>query len=214
MCEPKLIYSAISSAMSEIGVISKNDRNNQQNFKYRGIDAVMNALQPVLIKNHIFILPEVVEQKREERTTSKGGHLIYSVLKMKYTFYAEDGSSVSAIVIGEGMDSGDKASNKAMSVAFKYACFQVLCIPTDEMKDPDSETPEESEPKDKEKSQKNPSPRARVWNALSHKFEKDYSTEKLAEMLHVITGYKSLKEIPNGKCDEIIKSIEEWVEAG
>ena len=60
---------------------------------------------------------------------------------MKYTFYAEDGSSVSAVVQGEGMDSADKSSNKAMSVAFKYACFQVLCIPTEEMKDPDAETP-------------------------------------------------------------------------
>ena len=42
-------------------------------------------------------------------------------------------------MIGEGMDSGDKASNKALAVAFKYACFQVFCIPTEEMKDPDAE---------------------------------------------------------------------------
>lgn len=45
------------------------------------------------------------------------------------------------------MDSGDKSSNKAMSVAFKYACFQALCIPTEEMKDPDGETPEQIKPK-------------------------------------------------------------------
>jgi hypothetical protein len=70
--------------------------------------------------------------------------LIYSICTIKYTFYAEDGSSVSATVIGEGMDSGDKATNKAMSIAFKYACFQVFCIPTEEMKDPDADTPEES----------------------------------------------------------------------
>ena len=42
------------------------------------------------------------------------------------------------------MDSGDKASNKALSIAFKYACFQVFCIPTEEMKDPDAETPPDS----------------------------------------------------------------------
>lgn len=136
------IYAAISAAMSEIGAIGKEKKNQTRGFKYRGVDDVMNALQPVLIKNHIFVVPEVMEQTREERATSKGGALTYSILKIKYTFFAEDGSSVSAVVIGEGMDSGDKASNKAMSVAFKYACFQVLCIPTEEMKDPDSETPE------------------------------------------------------------------------
>lgn len=106
---------------------------------YRGIDAVMNAINPALIKHHLFVVPEVIEQTREERQSSRGGNLIYSICKIRFTFYAEDGSSVSAVVVGEGMDSGDKATNKAMSVAFKYACFQVFCIPTEEMVDPDAE---------------------------------------------------------------------------
>ena len=80
--------------------------------------------------------------------TNKGGTILYSMLKIKYTFYAEDGTNVSAVVIGEGMDSGDKASNKAMAIAMKYAFFQVFCIPTEEMKDPDAETPEPSRPKE------------------------------------------------------------------
>ena len=135
------IYIAISNAMSEIGAIGKDSKNTQQNFKYRGIDAVMNALQPVLVNNKIFAIPEVLEQAREEKTTKAGGNLTYSILKVKYTFYASDGSNVSAIVIGEGMDSADKSSNKAMSAAFKYACFQVLCIPTEETNpDADGET--------------------------------------------------------------------------
>lgn len=133
------IYSAISKAMVEIGAVGKNQKNQQQGFMYRGIDAVMNAINPALINNGIFVVPEVLEQTREERTTSKGNLLIYSICKVKYTFFAEDGSSISAVVIGEGMDSGDKATNKAMSIAFKYACFQVFCIPTEEMVDPDAE---------------------------------------------------------------------------
>ncbi|MFR0781185.1 MAG: ERF family protein [Zhenhengia sp.] len=142
----KKIYSAICSVMSEIGAIGKNKKNQQQGFAYRGIDDVMNALQPLLSKHKVFVTPEIMEQRREERQTAKGGNLIYSICTVKYTFYTTDGSSVSAIVIGEGMDSGDKATNKAMSIAFKYACFQVFCIPTDEMKDPDAETPDESKP--------------------------------------------------------------------
>ena len=140
--EKKNIYETITAVMEEIGAIGKNSKNNQQNFMYRGIDAVMNALSPAFVKHRLFIVPEVLEQKREERQTNKGGNLIYSICRVKYTFYAEDGSSLTAVTIGEGMDSGDKATNKAMSIAFKYACFQVFCIPTEEMKDPDSDTPD------------------------------------------------------------------------
>jgi hypothetical protein len=134
------IYPAIIKAMSEIGPISKDKKNEQQGFKYRGIDDVMNALQPIMSKNGIFIVPEVLEHTREDRTSTKGNALIYSVCKMKYTFFADDGSYVSAVVVGEGMDSGDKSMNKAMAIAMKYACFQVFCIPTEEMKDPDGES--------------------------------------------------------------------------
>ena len=125
----KNIYQTIADVMAEIGYIGKDSKNETQKFMYRGIDAVMNALNPALINHKLFIVPEVLEQTREERQNRNGTTLIYSICKVKYTFYAEDGSSVSATVIGEGMDSGDKATNKAMSIAFKYACFQVFCIP-------------------------------------------------------------------------------------
>ena len=141
------IYKAILDIMKECPAISKDQKNQQQGFSYRGIDVVMNVFQPLLAKHRVFVVPEVLDSKREERQTARGGNLIFTVLKMKYTFYAEDGSHVTAIVQGEGQDSGDKSSNKAMSVAFKYACFQVFCIPTEEMKDPDAETPPESVPK-------------------------------------------------------------------
>lgn len=140
------IYESITKIMEEVPAIGKNKTNTQQGFKFRGIDDVMNVLQPLLSKYKVFVVPEILEQMREERTTSKGGNLIYSICKIKYKFYAEDGSSIEAITIGEGMDSGDKATNKAMAIAMKYALFQVFCIPTEEMKDPDQETPPESFP--------------------------------------------------------------------
>lgn len=136
------IYQAIIGVMSDIGVIGKEKKNAQQGFKYRGVDDVMNALQPVMVQHGLFVVPEIIDQRREERQTNRGGNLIYSVCTVRYTFYAKDGSSVQCVVVGEGMDSGDKATNKAMSIAFKYACFQVFCIPTEEMKDPDAEVHE------------------------------------------------------------------------
>ena len=136
------IYKAIGEVMKDVGAVGKDSKNPQQGYRYRGIDAVMNALQPAMIKHGIFVVPSVMEEHREERQTSRGGLLIYSVLKIKYTFYAEDGTFIEAIVVGEGMDSGDKATNKALSVGFKYACFQVFCIPTEEMIDPEVDSPE------------------------------------------------------------------------
>lgn len=140
------IFEAINKVIADCPAIGKNQKNQQQGFMYRGVDMVMNTFQPLFAKHGIFVVPEVLESTREERQTARGGNLIYSVLKVRYTFYAADGSSVSAVVQGEGMDSADKSSNKAMSVAFKYALFQVFCIPTEEMVDPDSETPPNSKP--------------------------------------------------------------------
>ena len=141
------IYGAICDIMSEIGAIGKNKKTTSgQIYNYRGVDDVMNALQPAMIRHRVFALPDVLEDKREERPSRSGGNLIYTILKVKYTFYADDGTSVDAVVVGEGMDSGDKSANKAMSVAYKYACFQVFSIPTEEMIDPDAETHELATP--------------------------------------------------------------------
>lgn len=140
--EGPMIYPLIGQAMREIGAIGKNSRNEQQQFWYRGVDAVYNALNPVMAKLGLFITPEILDQKREERLSSSNKSLIYSIVTMRYTVYAPDGSFVQLTVIGEGMDSGDKATNKAMSVAMKYAMFQLFMIPTEELQDPDAEVHE------------------------------------------------------------------------
>lgn len=163
-----MIYSAICGVMEDVGYVGKDSKNKQQGFRYRGIDAVMNALNPAMIKHKIFCAPEIIEQTREERTTSKGSVLIYSICKVKYTFYATDGSHIEVIVVGEGMDSGDKATNKAMSVAFKYACFQTFCIPTEDMvDDPDADSHECT----------------RKWNNGSSQSNTDDERNKLLEEL-------------------------------
>lgn len=136
------VFEALNAAMKNVSAIGKDRKNTMQGFQYRGIDDVMNELHGIFSEVGVFVVPEVLEQTREERKNSKGTTLIYSILKTRITFYAVDGSHVSAVVVGEGMDSGDKASNKALSVALKYALLQVLCIPTEELKDPDAESHE------------------------------------------------------------------------
>ena len=135
-----LIYKKICEVAKEVGAIGKDAQNIQQNFRYRGVDMVMNALHPAFVKHSVFVTPKILDLKRENRQTQKGGNLTYTIATIEYTFYAEDGSSVIAVVVGEAMDSADKSTNKAMSVAFKYACFQVFCIPTEEVEDPDEDS--------------------------------------------------------------------------
>lgn len=134
------IYQAITGAMADIEPIAKGRRNQQQGFNFRGIDEIMNELQPVLKRHGLFIVPKVVDVIRQEKPTKNNGMLLYSIVTMEYTMYAQDGSSITGSTVGEGMDSGDKASNKAMAVALKYFLLQTFCIPTEDAKDPDADS--------------------------------------------------------------------------
>lgn len=136
------IFKKILTIMNDIEAIGKNKTNTMQNYKFRGIDDMYNALHPLFAKHGVFISSEVLHGEREERQTAKGGVLIYSVIDVKFTFYAEDGSNVSSIIKGEAMDSGDKATNKAISTALKYALMQMFMIPTEEKIDTEYESPE------------------------------------------------------------------------
>ena len=137
-----LIYRSMLAVMADMEAIGKSQKNAQQGFNYRGIDQVYNALNPLLTKHGIFMTSEVLDKTREERTNKNGTVLAFTCLKMRYHFHAADGSSVATEVEGEGMDSGDKSSNKAMAVAHKYALLQAYCIPTQDMPDPDGEAHE------------------------------------------------------------------------
>lgn len=143
------IFEAMAEVMRDVDAIGKNQKNQQQGFKFRGIDDVYNAVHPIFAKHGVFTAPTVLAERAEERQTKSGGNLIYRILTIKYTFFASDGSSFETTVVGEGMDSGDKGANKAMAVAHKYALLQTLCIPTEDMIDPDSQVPEQSVPKRK-----------------------------------------------------------------
>lgn len=139
------IYRAIAKVMGEVGKagVSKDQKNTQQGYNFRGIDAVYNALSPFLAAAGLVILPRVMSREVTERQTKSGGVLFYVVLDVEFDFVAaEDGSKHTVRVPGEAMDSGDKATNKAMSAAYKYACMEAFCIPTEGTPDADQETHE------------------------------------------------------------------------
>jgi hypothetical protein len=142
---PGKVYEAIAAVTAEMAKegIAKGRRNQQQGYQFRGIDDVYNALSPVLAKHRLCILPRVTERVVQERETQRGGVLFYVTVKVEFDFVsAEDGSTHTVSTFGEAMDSADKATNKAMSAAYKYAAFQTFCIPTEGDNDADATTPE------------------------------------------------------------------------
>lgn len=143
-----LIFPAMIAILAELPAIGKNQRNQQQGFNFRGIDDVQKELTPLCAKHGVFFLPEVIERTEAVRTTKQGGSLYVVCLHVRYTFYAADGSSVVATCWGEGTDSGDKATPKAMTGALKYTLFQAFNIATEEGShhDADRETQEPSNP--------------------------------------------------------------------
>ena len=153
------IHAQLAAIMADVEAVGKERRNPQQGFNFRGIEDVVNALHPIFAKHKVFVLSEVTGERTEERATKSGGSLIYRVLTVKVSFVSgEDGSRETVQVVGEGMDSGDKAANKAMSAALKYALSQTLILPY-AMTDGDADTPPDSRPRQEPpKAQERPGP--------------------------------------------------------
>lgn len=138
MSDPTMnIYAALSAVMGDVQGIGKKQRNQDQNFNFRGIDAVMNAVGPALREHGVIVVPLAEDIKSETYETKRGTAMRNVTVRIRWCFYGPDGSSIEAVSYGEAADSGDKAVSKAHSVAYRTVLLQALCIPTDEP-DPDS----------------------------------------------------------------------------
>jgi hypothetical protein len=134
------IFAAMNAILADTDAIGKNQKNQAQGFKFRGIDDVMNELHSSFAKHRVFLTTDVLAIERVEKDTRNGGKSLHQFITYRFTFWADDGSSVSSTQVGEAADSGDKSSNKCASIALKYALLQTFLIPTEDDKDPDAQT--------------------------------------------------------------------------
>jgi hypothetical protein len=173
------IAQAMSAIMKEVGAIAKKDKNTSQGFNFRGIDSVVNAVSPALQKYGVIVVPSVEDYEYATveigRNRTAMGHV---KVKVTYTFIGASGDSIKATVVGEAMDSGDKATAKAMSVAFRTALLQALSLPTDEL-DPDATSYERSSAKD-----------VLAPSAVLTKISQATAIDSLAEIGQYITTHK------------------------
>ena len=172
------VYQAINAVQTELASIgiSKSSRNNQgAGYNFRGIDAVYNVLSSIMAKNGLCIIPRMLSRSCEERTSKSGGALFYVTVEAEFDLVsAEDGTKHTARTFGEAMDSGDKATNKAMSAAYKYMAFQTFAIPTEGDNDADAHTHEVVK-------QKPTLDAKRLQGAIEKILSGQYTTQKLLD---------------------------------
>src|SRR5699024_4257773 len=136
------VHQALNRVMRDVQAVRKGERNNAPGggFMFRGIDAVTNAVGPALREHGVIVTPSVIDWHHGtvtvgQRQTQMG----HARVLIKFTWYGPEGDSIETIAAGEAFDSGDKATAKAHSVAFRTCMIQTLCLPTDEP-DPDEHT--------------------------------------------------------------------------
>lgn len=201
MTTPK-VYGAISAVMAQMAKdgISKDRKNQQQGYAFRGIDDIYNALSSVLSANKLVMLPFVQDMQREERATKNGGVINYTILTVDFKLVsAEDGSNDTIRTIGEAMDSADKSANKAQSAALKYAALQVFMIPTEGDNDADAHTHEVA-------AREGPAPREKLEG-------KHASKSKLQEALRTL-GAKIGKAVTPKQLMDLMAEYQDDIEQG
>lgn len=180
------VYQAINKVQAELATlgITKDRRNNQgTGYNFRGIDDVYNTVAPLLSKHGLCILPRVLSRDCVERQSKNGGTLFYTTVEVEFDFVSsEDASKHVVKTFGEAMDSGDKSTNKAMSAAYKYACFQAFSIPTESNNDSESQTHDVAPPISN----------ARFAKAVEAIKVGKYSTDKLRNDFHLTEDQENL----------------------
>ena len=197
MSEKPTVHEALSRVMADVQAVSKSSRNNEQGYIFRGIDAVVNAVGPKLREHGVLVIPELLESSWRDVRTSRDKPARECTVKVRYRFYGPAGDCLECVVPGESMDFGDKGAAKAMSVAFRIALLQALCIPTDEP-DADSHSYERASEPDQqwEQAAKPPTPeQSEKFEALLAEVKAAGDGEALKGIGKYVHNYKTSGQI-------------------
>lgn len=159
--KPGAIYGALLAIASEVPSIAKEGKNAAQGYSFRGVDQVFNSLQPIFAKHGVIITADILDLRRDERPSKSGGVMAFVTVRVRYNFVAKDGSSISTESAGEGCDTSDKATPKALSISLKYALLETFLVPTADSKDPENDS-HELAPMPKPKAAPAPAPAAKL----------------------------------------------------
>ena len=207
------IFESLIKIMEDVSPLVKNGENKFDNYKYAKIDDITANLRPIFVKHDVLVVPFMVDEQSYERQGSKGYALHYTKVKMRFTFYHKDGSSVVSEITDEAMDSGDKGYNKAIMAALKYTLIPMFLLSTgenlDTEKDKEQPAPKSTPaPKPKEKPTYTKEQKA-LWDCILNRLEKkEAPSEGLAKDLY----YEFLKSTEPVTTDMIDIRIDEYIQ--
>lgn len=145
--DTRTIVDRMADVMRDVSAVGKSGQNREQGYAFRPIDEFMNALHEPLSKHRVICTPRVLDVQKEDRPRYRNGAQIGVTrivdMLVEYTFHEPNGTSLTVVAAGEGADVADKATNKAMAGALKYAIMQTFMVPTRDMtEDADASTHE------------------------------------------------------------------------
>lgn len=210
MPEKPSVFEAWSKVMADVQAIGKDGRNSQQNYSFRGIDAVMNAVGPALRTHRVVVVPEVVQSSYRDVLTANDRKSREVTVIVTYRVYGPAGDSFTMQAPGESMDVGDKGTPKAMSVAYRTVLLQALTIPTDDP-DPDAHTYERApEPSDHDR--RLDAARNRVA-ALAVKVSPALEGQPMPEIAKYVGAALTARGLSAASVADLLKLAEEWEQA-
>ena len=213
------VFPALAQVQAGLAAVGLGkDRNNaQQGFRFRAWDDLQQTLAPLLVQARLIYLPRITDTRMEVRTTAKGSANYHVMLRGQLVFTSlEDGSALVVDFVGEGMDLGDKATSKALTMGIKYAILHALCVPLEGVSDGDADTPSETAPP-KAPVPAAPPPVALISEAVAKGIEELFSQlpdggKRDKEALLQAMGLARLSDLPAARAPAVVKRLSDLIE--
>lgn len=208
------VREAIHAVMMDLTSLGKTDRNQAQNFSFRGVDAVVNAVGPLLREHGLVVWPVKTDLTFDTIQTSNQRSMGHAIAKVTYrweTLSTNVGTAIECEVVGEAFDAGDKAIPKAMSVAYRTMFLQTLCLPTDEP-DPDASSYNRNDQPATDDRKPTKAMTGRMWAGLTELgYNHDTDRDNILQAMSGIVGrtVESSKDLSRGEVQAVIASIEQ-----
>lgn len=124
------IGEAFLAIMNEVGYVQKTAKNKHQDYMYAGERQLIQALRPALLKHEVICVPSEAKS-RSEVVVAEGKKTFRTIIDYIFVYtHVPSSTHIQVAVIGEGVDTGDKAAYKAATGALKYALRQPFIIET------------------------------------------------------------------------------------
>lgn len=128
----QMIHTLMARILADVGPVLKDQTNTHQNYNFRGIDQVVNKVNAAFKEHRVFLTSKIEHFALRDAMTTANKPTREATLRVVFRFHAPDGSFVETEVPGEALDTSDKTTPKAMSVALRIALLQMLLLPTTE----------------------------------------------------------------------------------